>query len=417
VPVRKISFIFTLLLILAIAALAFYLIKTAPEPKAELIQTKPVIVTVVQVETRDIRPMRIVSGRLQAATKLGLHFEVGGRIKSRQVEPGQRIKAGELLLALEAGDYRDGVVDAQAQLDQERAAIERDRRLLSIAQQNTDLQAGEVKRLERLSSNSLAAQSLLDESRKQLLQLSAEQESLNFSVNSAQSRIALRESALRRAKRNQARTRLTAPFDSIINRVDAHVGDFVTTAQVVIEVLEQGKLDLAVEVDGNTASALMLQQSVTVTIKDTINDRVLDGEIVALQHDPDSETFTHAVRIRLTDQQLLPGTLASTTLPLLVQENVLVVPVTAVLHEAGAAHVFKVVGKHENTLHPESLPPVSSTGQAPRKRGGTLQRVAVNVGIRDGDEQVISGQINAGDIIVSRDVAALSDGQTITLLP
>ena len=79
------------------------------------------------------------------------------------------------------------------------------------------------------------------------------------------------------------------------------------------------------------------------------------------------------------------------------------------LHEAGAAHVFKVVGKHENTLHPESLP---ST-----RAGGTLQRLAVNVGIRDGDRQVISGQINAGDIIVSRDVAALSDGQTITLLP
>ena len=98
-PVRKISSFFTLLLIVVVAAAAFYLIKTKPEPKAQLIESKPVTVAVIVVETRDIRPTRVVSGRLQAATKLGLHFEVNGRVKSRLVEPGQRIKAGELLLA------------------------------------------------------------------------------------------------------------------------------------------------------------------------------------------------------------------------------------------------------------------------------------------------------------------------------
>lgn len=385
---RKISSVFTLLLVVVVAALAIYLVKTKPEPKAELRQTKPVAVAVVLVEERDIKPTRVVSGRLQAATKLGLHFEVGGRVKSRMVEPGQRIKVGELLLALEEGDYRDMVVDAQAQLDQERAAVDRDRRLLAIAQKNTELQSGEVKRLERLSSSSLAAQSLLDDARKQLLQLNAEQESLSFSVSNAKSRIALRESALRRAQRNQARTRLTAPFDSVVNSVDANIGDFVTTAQVVVEVFEQGQFDLAIEVDGETASAVFLGEVVEVNIQ----DRILEGEVVALQSDPDRETFTHSVRIRISDPHLLPGTLASTTLALSSQDNMLVAPVTAILQEEGTAHVFKVLDNQ-------------------------LKRVSVNVGIRDGDVQVISGDIKRGDMLVSRDVAALSDMQVITVLP
>ncbi|PCH61007.1 MAG: hypothetical protein COC05_02615 [Gammaproteobacteria bacterium] len=372
---------------MVIAAVAFFLVKTKPEPKAELKETVPVTVAVKSVETRDIQPTRVVSGRLRAATKLGLHFEVNGRVKSRLAEPGEQIKAGEVLLALEEGDYQDMVIDAQAQLDQERAAIERDRRLLTIAERNTQLQAGEVKRLERLSSSSLAAQSLLDDSKKLLLQLNAEQENLDYSVNNAKSRMALRQSALRRAKRNEQRTRLVAPFDSVINSVDANVGDFVTTAQVVIEVLEQGLFDLAIEVDGDTASALSLQQTVPVSI----NGRIDNGTIVALQSDPDSETFTHAVRIRVSDERLLPGTLAIAELPLVPQENVMMVPVTAILQEEGAAYVFRVVDNR-------------------------LERVRIEVGSRDGNDQVVSGAITNLDALVSRDVAALSDGQVITLV-
>jgi len=387
VPVRKISWFFTLLLLIAIVAIAYYLIETKPEPKAVLKAVSLVTVAVTPVVTRDIEPTRVVSGRLQAATKLGLHFEVSGRVISRAVEPGQRVKAGELLLALEEGDYRDRVVEAQAQLDQERAASGRDGRLLNIAERNTELQEGEVKRLERLSSSSLAAQSLIDDARKLLLQLNAEEEILRFSVNTAKSRIVLRESALRREQRNLERTQLSAAFDSVVNRVDADVGDFVTTAQVVIEILKQDVFDLAIEVDGDTASALSLQQTVPVKINGTVDD----GVIVALQSDPDSETFTHAVRVRIKNERLLPGTIASAELPLLIYEDVLVVPVTAVLQEDGAAYVFKVA---------ES----------------TLQRVRINIGIRDRDVQIVAGDISSNDMVVSRDVAALSDGQIVNVL-
>lgn len=384
---RKISSFFTLLLIIVIAFVAYYLIKTKPEPQANLEATQPVSVATVKVAVRDIQPMRLVSGRLQAAKKLGLHFEVSGRVDSRSVEPGQRVRAGEPLLSLEEGDYRDMVVDAQAQLDQERSAVERDKRLLEIAARNTELQSGEVKRLERLSSNSLAAQSLLDDARKLLLQLRSEQESLSFSVNNARSRIALRESALRRAQRSLDRTRLVAPFDSVINSVVVDVGDFMTTAEVAVELFEQDKFDLSVEVDGETARALSLQQAVAVKI----NGSSQTGKVVALESDPDSETFTHALRIRVHGEGLLPGMLASTELPLLAQQNVLVVPVTAILQEDGQAYVFKLDGT-------------------------TLQRVTVQVGIRHGDDQVIVGNISADEHVVRRDVAALSDGQIVNVL-
>ena len=98
------------------------------------------------------------------------------------------------------------------------------------------------------------------------------------------------------------------------------------------------------------------------------------------------------MRVRIQGDDLLPGMIASTELPLRALNEALVVPVTAILQEDGSAYLFKVVNDN-------------------------LQRVSVTAGLRDADDQVVTGDIVAGDLIVSRDVAALSDGQTIVVFP
>ena len=73
------------------------------------------------------------------------------------------------------------------------------------------------------------------------------------------------------------------------------------------------------------------------------------------------------------------------------QRNVLTAPVTAILQEDGKAYLFKVVDSQ-------------------------LQRLTIEVGIRHGDHQVVAGNLGTDDVIVKRDVAALSDGQFVTVL-
>ncbi|MEA2094083.1 MAG: efflux transporter periplasmic adaptor subunit, partial [Pseudomonadota bacterium] len=50
-----------------------------------------------------------------------------------------------------------------------------------------------------------------------------------------------------------------------------------------------------------------------------------------------------------------------------------------------------------------------------RVAGNVLQRAEVTLDRRVGDLQVISSGLNAGDQVVVRDVAALSDGQRINV--
>jgi RND family efflux transporter MFP subunit len=342
-------------------------------------------VFVARVDLHDLVPTVTVSGRLDPARKAALHFELSGQIEERAVEPGQAVAAGDLLLALAAGDYADALAEAEAQLTQESRNISRDRELLKLARKNYALQKNDLTRLEQLGAESLVSKSHLDEVRIQLIRLESEVAQLKASTGSADARIALKEAARNRAARNLERTRLQAPFAGTVNTVTAQSGDYVTPSQTVAELVDASMLDLYVEVRGDVAQSLSQGQAVVVTV----NGSELQGEVIALQLDPDPVTFTHALRVRLSGNHARPGQVAQVRLPLQAQQGVTAIPATAVLFEEGETFVFRV--QHD-----------------------LLEQVAVELGSRVDQWQVVLQGIRPDDIVVTRDVAALSNGQKVT---
>lgn len=360
------------------------LVVTRPEQGPELREAVSPRVQVETVALHDLQPLATVSGRLEPSRKTALHFELSGQVDARPVEPGQAVQQGALLLALASGDFVDALAEAEAQLAQEIRNIERDRDLLKLSQRNYTLQQSELARLQKLGAESLVSESRLDESRIRLIQLEAETAQLRASVASADSRLALREAARNRAARNLERTRLLAPFAGTVNAVEVQRGDYVTPNQTVVDLVDSSMLDLYLEVRGGVAHALVPGQAVDVSV----NGNSLRGEVVALQVDPDPVTFTHAVRVRLPGDRARPGQVAEANLPLQPLRQVAAVPSTAVLYDEGRAYVFRV-------------------------NGDILALVEVRLGPRVGELQVVEQGIQAADQVVTRDVAALSHGQTV----
>ncbi|MEZ5541969.1 MAG: efflux RND transporter periplasmic adaptor subunit [Pseudomonadota bacterium] len=374
------------MLLLGLAALAALLLLTAPEQEAELREALPTRVSVAAVGLHDLQPVATVSGRLEPARQAALHFELAGQVAARAVEPGQAVTAGELLLALTAGDYADALAEAEAQLAQERRHIERDRELLVLARRNQALQDNDLKRLEQLGADALVSKSHLDEVRIQLIRLESEVAQLKASTATADARLALKEAARNRAARNLARTELRAPFAGTVNRVEAQAGDYVTPSQAVVDLVDAASLDLYVEVRGEVAAALGQGQPVEVQV----DGATLPGTVHSLQLDPDPVTFTHALRVRLAAGPARPGQVAQVRLPLQPLQQVVAVPATAVLYDEGQSFVFRL-------------------------NGDTLERVAVVPGHRVGAWQEIRRGIDRDALIVVRDVAALSDGQRVSV--
>lgn len=382
-PIRVRYFI---LLPLLIALIVVVLVLTKPERKAPLRELPSARVQAIKVQQRDLEPVVQVAGRLRPQRSTQLHFELSGQVKERLVEPGQQVAAGQPLLSLHEGDFADALALAKAQWQQEQAAVARDRQLLKLAVKNRRLQENEVERLKQLGSASLASQTQLGEARQRLLQLESEEARLRYAVETAEARLSLREAERSRAQRNLERTRLQAPFSGVINQVAVQVGDYVSPNQRVLELIDTDFLELHLEVSGASARVMQLGQTQTVRVA----GRDIEGSVVALQQDPDATTYTHALRIRLPGEGLMPGALAQAALSQGVEEAATVVPVNAVLQEDGQAHLFVI-------------------------KGDTLERRAVSLGRREGSWFSIQAGVQPGTLIVARDVAALSDGQTVVV--
>ncbi len=385
VQIKKISPKYSVIALAIVMVAAWLLVATKPEPEARLKERAPMRVVVTEVVAEDFRPTVEVSGHLRPARTARPRFQVSGVVVERRVDAGMAVAAGEALLRLDEGDYRDAVAEARARLRQEEAALERDRRLLELARSNRELQEREVARQERLGDQSLASRATLDGARQKLFQLETEEARLRYSVETAGPRLELLRAALRKAERNLERTVLRAPFDAVVDSVVLEVGDPAGPGQPALELVDLTALDLQVEVTGETAAALKLGQTVSVVA----GGRHLEGRVAAISPAPAEATFTHRVRVRLAGAGgLLPGTVARVLFPLEVLEQVALVPAAAVVRDDGQAWAFVV-------------------------RGERLERRELILGPRDGARQVVLSGLAPGEQVVARDAAALTEEVTV----
>ena len=383
VQTKIITHKYTFFLAVGIGLLVVLLVWTRPELQTELVESVPLHVSVTQVKMKDLQPDLWLGGTLRPAQRAELQFQVAGRILERLVEPGHQVEQGQPLLRLEEQDYQDRLTEARARWQQEKAAVKRDRKLLELAEKNRELQQAEVKRQQSLGHKSLASRAGLDASRQRLLQLEADEERLRHSVATAESRIAILQAALNRVERDWQRTTLKAPFAGTVNRVITEVGDDVTAKQVVLELMRVDQLDFYAEVSGETASQLSLGQ--VIEIKVAGQRQLFAAELIAIQKDPDPKTYTHAIRARFANPDVLPGTAVESRVLLKKVVSATVVPVAAVVHEEGKAYVFVV-------------------------KDQVLQRRLIQLGPRQDDIQVVMGELQVDELIVSRNVAVLKDG-------
>ena len=81
------------ILLIVLAGLVVLLLMTRPEKTPELGQASALHVTVAAVQSHDLVPHEMVSGRLDPMRKAMLHFEISGQMRERRVEPGEVVEA------------------------------------------------------------------------------------------------------------------------------------------------------------------------------------------------------------------------------------------------------------------------------------------------------------------------------------
>ncbi len=233
---------------------------------------QPAEVRVATVSLEDAPSQIEVVGTIQPVNRAVIAAKVTGTIEEIPVVLGSRVKAGDLLVKISAGEISARVIQARAQLEQARRNLAREKKLL----QKKAATAESVKSLEDLF------------------------------------RVA--EAAHHEAVTMLSYTKITAPFDGQITSKNANVGDLATPGIPLLQLENNLKLQVVTSVP--EVQVLQLHSGDSLTINVPAADLEILGTVaeVAPAADPLSRTAEVKIDIEQNDQ-LRSGQFARVALP------------------------------------------------------------------------------------------------------
>jgi len=282
-------------------------------------------------------------GDLQAGESVVLRPEIVGRISAIRFAEGDKVKAGQVLIEINADEQRTALAQSEAALKLEQESIQRIREVLGknlVSRQQYDESLAHLQN----------AQALVDRDRVRL-----------------------------------SRTSLAAPFDGILGLRQVSLGDYVSPGQALVNLESVDPIKLDFKLAEKYASKIVKGLKIAVNV-DAWPGRNFSGEIQAVDPRLDEATRTVKARAKLAnaDLALKPGMFARVSVDLGVLREALFVPEQAVQAKGSSSMVFRAVnGK-------AVLTPV----KIGERRPGFVE---ITEGIKQGDWIVTDGQIKLVD--------------------
>ncbi|SDF94656.1 Biotin-lipoyl like [Onishia taeanensis] len=251
------------LLILVLGGLVFlYLKMTAPAPTEVTAEERSWRVTSMPVELKSHRPVVPLYGSVVAPDLITVTAPLAARVAMRPVHDGQRVAEGELLVALDEADVqppltqaRAEVADLEAQLESEQIGYANDQQALRREQAILDNAQRRLERAQSLASRNLLSQSELDDARDGEDQARLTVANRQRLIDEHPTRLKRLQAQLERARaglgiaeRDAARSRVMAPFDGVITRIEAAPGDRVASGADLLSVYPLTGLELRARV-------------------------------------------------------------------------------------------------------------------------------------------------------------------------
>lgn len=202
-------------LVLVGAAVWAYLHFSADDGRAQ--------VNTARSEVRDVEVLVTATGRLQPRDFVDVGAQVSGQLESLLVEVGDTVEQGQLLAEIDPTLLVSQVESNQAQLRNQQAVLREREAQFELSRLNYNRQ-------ERLQSNSLTSEELVETARATMQQAQAQVDSIRAQIEQTQS-------SLRAAEANLNYTRIYAPMTGTVVSIEARRGQTLNAAQTTPTIL------------------------------------------------------------------------------------------------------------------------------------------------------------------------------------
>lgn len=293
--------------------------ETEKKPAAELPKAPTRTVAVITPpRVQHARAIRM-SGQTEADKRAVLATRVGGVIASLPVKQGQHVKAGELVLMLDA--------------EEKTAAVETARQLVAQRQAESDAQESLVR-----SGNSPKLQ-----------------------ADIVRSALAAARSQLEAAQAELARTVVKAPFDGVIDRVPVELGSSIMAGAEVATILNLDPIVAKGEIGERDLRYVVLGDDADVKL---VNGETVMGTVRYISRDASSSTRTFRIEIAIpnADGAIPAGMTAEITVRATPADAVVLPRSVVTLSGSGDLGIRAVDKDHKVTFHQIDLVDDTPTG-------------------------------------------------------
>lgn len=310
---RKSTFAAVLVVGLIAALAGVYAVRDYSEPGADqkanaATMPRGAAAAGVPVETATARAATITTdiraiGSLQSDESVKVAPEVAGRIAEIALKEGEPVKKGDILIRLDEALVRAEIAEQEARYELARANIDRANQLA---------RSGNV--TERAHDEAKAA---FDTAR----------------------------ATLELARVRLAKHTIHAPFSGVVGLRSISVGAFVSVGTELVNIEKIDALKLDFSIPELFLASVNVGQEVQVMV-DALPSRTFAGTVYAI--DPMVDVNGRALRVRArlanADSVLRPGLFARITLKGPTQQNIVVIPESAIVPRGAETFVYRIEG-------------------------------------------------------------------------
>lgn len=351
-----------------------------------LTKKKPIVVSTVKVERTTVRDEVSSSsaGEVAPERHATVRAELAARVTGVKHRRGDRVKAGEVIVTLDAGDLAARVLQAQATLASQEAQLAQARARKEAAEHSAE-------RARKLAERGAGTTQLSDDA------AAAARESIE-AVRAAEGMVAQSEAALKLARVSRSKAELTAPFDGLLVEVHPDPGEELAPATPVFEIIDDVRLHVDASIDEADVGRLKVGQPASLKL-DALPNRPIEGKLSkigpAVRKDlKGARTLPVEVEVSdvkgATELGVRSGMSANVDIRVAEKANVVSLPTNVIIGRGAKRSVYRV-------------------------EGGIAKIQAIEVGLSNWDRtEIVSGLKLGDEVIATLNVKELEEGVHVT---
>ena len=312
-----------------------------------------------------------VVGRLTPNREVILAAEVGGVITGYDVDTGDKVEKGKVLVRLDPADYRLALKEAEANF--------------TVAQTRLDLALKDYDRSKSLLPRKVITQDAYDRAESEYLSAGASLERVTVMVDIAKAQL--------------SKTRIRSPFDGHAAARMIEIGQMIGAGQPLMKIIDSDPMRVRIWLSEKEYVRLDKSDPVSIVVE-PFPEAVITGSIDRIDITADERTNTFGVEIVLDNSNLAlkAGMTARVRIITATIPDAILIPQSTVLYRSDREEVFIAGSDNRAVLRQITLGMYSGEKIEVREGLSAGDRLIVTGGqfLRPGDKILISAFGRAG---------------------